>query len=184
MDLEHNNALGIFPDLQHTELALSQLKASGFPMDKVSVVVEHLKPEDSTLGELTEPMEQSKDQFSRDRTFKRIEIGAIEAGALGGVVGGLVAGISTLALPVVGSVGSAVLLVGMATGVFYGSVSGALLGGAIGNNITQQQAQHYSDLLMQGNYLVAIAGTKEEINQAESILKSANIQDWMIFATL
>jgi len=176
MDLQHNNAIGILPDLQHTELALSQLKASGFPMVYVSVVVEHLKSEDSTLGELTEPIE-SKDQFSRDRTFKRIEIGALEAGALGGVVGGLLAGI---AFPV----GSAALLVGIATGVFYGSVSGALLGGAIGNNITQQQAQHYSDLLRQGNYLVAIAGTQEEINQAESILKSVNIQDWMIFKTL
>lgn len=181
MDLEHDNALGIFADLQLTELALSQLKASGFPMANISVVVEHLKPEDSTLEELTETIEQSKDQFSRNRTFRRIEIGALESGAIGGVVGGLVAGISTLAFP---AVGSAVLLVGMATGVFYGSVSGAILGGAIGNNITQQQAQHYSDLLRQGSYLVAIAGTKDEINQAESILKSANIQDWMIFETL
>ena len=33
MALEHKNAAGIFPDRQHTESALDQLKAADFPMN-------------------------------------------------------------------------------------------------------------------------------------------------------
>jgi hypothetical protein len=121
MALEHNNALGMFPDLQQIELALSQLKATGFPMNDVSVVVEHLNSGDATLGKLMEQIVQSEDQFTRDRMIERIEHGALDAGALGSMVGGLVAGLTTLAFPA-GS--GAVLLVGMATGAFYRAVLG------------------------------------------------------------
>lgn len=180
MGLEHTNALGMFPDLQHLKSALSQLKATGFPMNNVSVVVEHLNSEDTTLAKLTEPIAQPENKFARDRTIERIEHGALGAGALGSVVGGLIAGLTTLTF----SAGGAVLLVGMATGAFYGAVSGGLLGGAIGVSISEQQVKHYSDLLTQGYYLVAIEGNNNEIDRAESVLKTANIQDWMIFTTI
>jgi len=128
MALEHKSAAGLFPDRQHTESALSQLKAIGFPINNVSVVVQHLNSGDETLGNLKEPIAQSEDQFTRQRTIERIGHGALDAGVWGSIGGGLIAGLTTLALP---EVGSAVLLVGMATGAFYGAVSGGLLGGAI-----------------------------------------------------
>jgi hypothetical protein len=52
MEIEHKNALGLFPDLQHTESALDQLKAAGFPMSNVSVVVQDL---DSKVIKGTDP---------------------------------------------------------------------------------------------------------------------------------
>jgi hypothetical protein len=53
----------------------------------------------------------------------------METRILGSINGVLAAGLTPLMLP--GS-GGAVLLVGMAAGAFYGSVSGGLLGAAIG----------------------------------------------------
>lgn len=180
MALEHKNAVGMFPTRQHTESALSQLKATGFPMKNVSVVVEHLNLGDATLGKFT-PIVQTENQFARHRTIEGIEHGALDAGVWGSIGGGLIAGLTTLALPEVGGV---ILLVGMATGAFYGAVSGGLLGGAIGVGISDQQAKYYDDHLTQGSYLVVIKGTDQEINQAESVLKIAKIQDWLIFNTL
>ncbi|MBD2189937.1 hypothetical protein [Pseudanabaena mucicola] len=178
MSLKHKNAIGILPDRQSIESAIAQLRETEFPMSKISVVVEHINPTDTTIGGLTEPVVQSEREFARDRTQAQIGHGALDAGVLGSVVGGVVAGLSTLAFP---AGGGAVLLVGMAAGAFYGTLSGGLLGGAIGAGISEEQAKHYSDLLAQGNYLVAIEGTDTEIDQAESVLKTKNIQDWITF---
>lgn len=178
MALKHKNAIGIFPDRPSVESAIAQLRETKFPMSKVSVVVEHLNSTDPTIGGLIEPVVQSQKQFARDHTSTQIGHGALDAGVLGSVVGGVVAGLSTLAFP---AGGGAVLLVGMATGAFYGTLSGGLLGGAIGAGISEEQAKHYSDLLAQGNYLVAIEGTDLEIERAESVLKTESIQDWITF---
>jgi outer membrane lipoprotein SlyB len=181
MALEHKNAAGTFPDRQQTELALSQLKATGFPMNHVSVVVQHLDSEDAIFESLTEPTVQSENRFAFNRTIERIEHGALDAGAWGTIGGGLIAGLTTLALP---EVGGSVLLVGMAAGAFYGAVSGGLLGAAIGVGISDEQASHYGDRLTQGYYLVVIKGADLEIGQAGSLLKTSGIQDWIIFDTL
>ncbi|MBD2178599.1 hypothetical protein H6F42_16905 [Pseudanabaena sp. FACHB-1998] len=178
MALKHKNAISIFPDRQRIESAIAQLRKTEFPMSKVSVVVEHLNAEDTTIGGLVEPVVQSEKQFAQDRTRTQIGHGALDAGVLGSVVGGVVAGLSTLAFP---AGGGAVLLVGMAAGAFYGTLSGGLLGGAIGAGISEDQAKHYSNLLAQGNYLVAIEGTDTEIDMAALVLKTENIQDWIIF---
>jgi hypothetical protein len=178
MALKHKNAIGIFPDRKSVESVIAQLRETEFPMNKVSVVVEQLNSTDTTIGGLIEPVVQSERQFARDRTGSQIGHVALDAGALGSVVGGVVAGLSTLAFP---AGGGAVLLVGMAAGAFYGALSGGLLGGALGAGISEEQAKHYSDLLVQGNYLVAIEGTDTEIDRAESVLKTNNVQDWMTF---
>lgn len=181
MALEYKNALGVFPDRQHTESALSQLKATGFPTDKISVVVEHPNSEDDVLDDLTEPTVQSEEYFATHRAIDRFEHGALFSGAWGGVGGGVIAGLTSLALP---AVGGAVLLVGVAVGAFYGAVSGGLIGSAIGVGISDEQEKHYYDRLMNGYYLVVINGTNDEISQAELVLKTANIQDWIVFDTL
>ncbi|MEI1377407.1 hypothetical protein PQG02_13800 [Nostoc sp. UHCC 0926] len=98
MALEHKNAAGIFPDRQHTESALDQLKAADFPMNKVSVVAQHVNSEDVTL-KATEATVQSEAKFVRDRTIERIEHGALDAGSWGSIIGFLGGGLVTLAIP-------------------------------------------------------------------------------------
>ena len=181
MNTEHKNAVGTFPNLQQIESALRQLKATGFQMNNVSVVAEHLDSASDPLARATDTTIQSEDEFTWGKTVERIEHGAVDAGAMGSVVGGVVAGLTTLAFS---AFSGAVVLVGIATGAFYGAVSGGILGGGIGLDISEKQAKHYSDLLAQGYYLTIVKGTDDEISQAESVLKKTNIQDWMIFNTL
>lgn len=185
MSLEHKNAAGTFPDLQHLETALSQLKADNFPMHNVSVVAQHGDSGDATLNP-SEPTVQSEAQFARHRTIERIEHGALDAGGWGGIVGILAAELVTLAVPGVGSLvlAAEAASVGLATGTFYGAVAGAILGGAIGTNISDEQIKRYRERLAQGEYLIVIKGTDDEIHQAETVLKPQGIQDWIIFDTL
>jgi hypothetical protein len=180
MALEHKNAVGLFSDRQHTESALNQLKAAGFPMSHVSVVIQDLDSKGTALKTLAEPIAQSKNQFVRQRTIEHIEHGAIDAGVLGSIGGGLIAGFTLLTLPE--SAGFS-LLMAMVAGAYYGAVSGVLLGAALGG-ISDEQEQHYNDLLKQGCYLVVIKGTDFEMSQAEALLKTAKIQDWKIIYTL
>jgi hypothetical protein len=180
MNIEHKNAVGTFPNFQEIESALRQLKATGFHMNNVSVVAEHLNSASDTL-EPTDATIQSKEEFTWGNTVERIEHGTVDAGAMGSVVGGVVAGLTTLAFS---AFSCAVVLVGIAAGAFYGAVSGGILGGGIGFDITEKQAKHYSDLLARGYYVTIVKGTDDEISQAELVLKNKNIQDWMIFNTL
>ena len=179
--LKHKNALGTFSDIQQIESALEQLKSAGVPMSNVSVVVPQSNSADPQLGQLTEPTVKSEHEFAGDPPVEQIGQKAVKAGAAGTVVGGVVAALTTLAFP---AFSGAVVLVGMATGAFYGAISGGVLGGEGGLEISETQAQHYEDLLTQGHYLLTIKGTDAEIDRSESVLKAANIQDWMIFNTL
>lgn len=74
--------------------------------------------------------------------------------------------------------------VGLATGTFYGAVAGAILGGALGTNISDKQIKRYRERLAQGEYLIVIKGTDDEIHQAEAALKPQGVQDWITFDSL
>ncbi|WP_309739820.1 MULTISPECIES: hypothetical protein [unclassified Chamaesiphon] len=172
------NAVGVFPARDRVESAMSQLQASGFAMNNVSVVDPHANTADKTVGNLTEPVVESPADAERDRPLDRIQHSAAGASAIGGAAGGVVAGLTTLAFP---AFAGAVVLVGMAAGAFYGAVSGGLLSNEIGITLPEEQAKHYSELLEQGNYLVVLKGTEIDIDRAESILKAADVGEWTVF---
>jgi outer membrane lipoprotein SlyB len=66
-------------------------------------------------------------------------------------------------------------------GGFYGAGAGGIIGAVIGNGVSHEQAKAYSDRLSNGDYLVMIDGTDEEIHRAESILGGQGIQDWGVY---
>jgi hypothetical protein len=88
MNIEHKNAVGTFPNFQAIESALSQLKATGFHMNNVSVVAQHLNSASDTLARFsyrkatptTDATIQSKEEFTWGNTVERIEHGAVDAG--------------------------------------------------------------------------------------------------------
>jgi hypothetical protein len=112
MNIEHKNAVGTFPNFQEIESALRQLKATGFHMNNVSVVAEHLDSASDILARSTDSTIQSEDGFVWGNTVERIEHGALDAGAMGSVVGGVVAGLTTLAFSAFS--GAVVLVVALA----------------------------------------------------------------------
>lgn len=179
MTVVQKNALGAFPDLQQLESALSKLQETGFPMQQVATISQNIEPEAAEeLAEFETAIAEPHETFAPDRRLDRLQQRAASGGAVGGAIGTALAGLATLTFPVGGG---ALLLAGLLGGAFYGAVSGGIIGGSIGINITDEQAQHFSDLLSQGYYLVTVKGSPEEIASAETTLKAANIRDWMLF---
>jgi hypothetical protein len=175
---QSKDAVGVFATRQDTESALDQLKAADFPMDNVSVVTQHLDPEDKALTTAT-PNVQSQAQLTGQQTVERVGEGALKGGSMGGAAGLLLSGLAILAVPGLGSL--AVAGMGLATGAFYGALSGGLITTGIDNEITADRIKPYLERLAEGQYLVVVKGTDAEIDRAGTVLQASGIQDWKIF---
>lgn len=175
MDSEHRSAVGVLPSHLATESTLNLLKDAGLSLDKITLVARNADDNDGVISE---------NQLIRHQTVERLGKGALDGGMFG-AVGGLLLGLATLALPGIGTVGvigaRGVVLLGTAVGSLYGAVGGSLLGSAFGNSMSKEQSDAYSNSLLQGNYLVFVEGTDDEIRSAEEVLKTQGIQDWGIY---
>jgi hypothetical protein len=172
----NKRAVGVFSNREDTESALNALKDSNFPMDKVSVVARDVSQDDE--------MATSQKEFVREQTLKGLGTGALAGGALLGGIGSLLAGVGSLAIPGLGPVvlaGGHAAIAGALAGGFYGAGAGGIIGAVIGNGVSQEEAKAYGDRLSNGDYLVLLDGSDDEIHRAESILKAQGIQDWGIF---
>lgn len=175
---QNKRAIGVFAKSQVVEQALNELKASGFPMEKVSIIAKNV-----------EQGEQPSGAKASDR------VGNQNVGTPTGVVadtltaatwGSLLVGLGSLAIPGVGaivaagSVGAALLTT--LTGNAVGAVAtGNLVRALADTGIPEEQARVYSDRLLAGAYLAIVEGTDDEIHRAESIFSSGGIQDWGVY---
>ncbi|MER3433783.1 MAG: hypothetical protein C4288_10200 [Leptolyngbya sp. ERB_1_1] len=174
----NRRAVGVFSNRQEAENALHELKASGFDMNHVSVIARDAdRNEDMSGAEVKKRVGNKAD--------KGAGVGAVSGGALGGLTG-LLVGLGTLAIPGVGPVmlagAAATTLATAATGTAIGAASGGLLGGLVGLGIPEKEAKRYNDRVHQGDYLVIVDGTDENIRRAEAILNRQNgLQDWATY---
>ncbi len=176
MPIEMQRAVGLFPDRQSAEAALTQLRDSGFDMDKVSVV-----NKESETGEMQgAAVNSSKDNQVADAAGTGATVGGIGGGAVG-----LIGSLGILAIPGVGPI--AELGVVLANTVFagaLGAVGGGLVGALVGWGLPKDQAKYYSDRVNKsGDYLVLIEGDANTLRTAENILQNNRINDWRTFST-
>ncbi len=175
---EQKRAFGVFSDPQQAEQSLNELKASGFPMDHVSVVVKQADKDDQ-LGEV-----EVSDHIG-DQNVKT-PLGVVKDTFAASSLGFMLAGLTSLALPGIGpilaagSLGAALVATTASTGV------GALAANHVVKALTQlgipqAEASVYSDHLIQGDYLVMVEGQQDELQNAEQIFSSQGIQDWGIY---
>lgn len=171
-NLKH--AIGIFSNRQDVEQALKELKDTGFPMNKLSVLAKD--------SDRNEQLLSSEDPIIPNVTRSEgVAIGASAGAATGGLLT-LAGGIAALLIPGIGLVLAAesVLTVLLGSAAVAG-ISG-LIGALEGWYIPEKQAALYNDRVSQGDYLVTIEATESEIRQAEKILSCWGIQEWQIFA--
>ncbi len=171
------SAIGVFSKREQAEQALHELKASGFSMEKVSVIAKDID-QGQQVGSV-----QTSDRIGNQNVDTTGAVGdALSSATLGGVLVGL----SSLALPGIG----AVLAAGSVGVALVTSVAGVAVSAATTNNLVQaltglgipeERARVYSDRLQQGNYLVIVDGTDDEIHRAETILRERNIEYWGIY---
>lgn len=167
-------AIGTFPTRQAADQALTELRQSGFPMERVSVIA---KDQDRVAGvETTERVGNKADDGAK--------AGAATGGVVGGI-GGLLVGLGLLAIPGIGPImlagATGTALATALSGAAIGAATGGLGGALIGLGIPEHEAKRYNDRVSRGEYLVAVEGTDAEIARAETILRRRGIEDWGIY---
>jgi hypothetical protein len=168
--------IGSFSSREDVEAAIEMLKKANFPTEQVTVVKQDVASQDEGVA-------ISEDEFIEKEKESGVRKSALTAGAVGGV-SGMLMGLGALMLPGIGSVavlGVQSALVGMATGGVYGTAAGTLMGAALGEDISHDRAQQYSDRLAEGDYLMLVEGSKDEISSAETILSDSQVKDWGIY---
>jgi uncharacterized membrane protein len=168
------HAVGIFSSRQDAEYALNELRDAGFNMDKVSVIVNNADRHGQIAG--ADVSDSKGEQIA----------GGTKAGATAGATTGsiiaLVGSLGVLALPGVGLAGEVgILLANTVLGGAIGAATGALAGALIGWGVPEDKAKYYDERVAQGDYLVVVQGTAEEILRAEGIIENRGIRDWGIY---
>lgn len=174
----NRRAVGVFSSHRAAESALQDLKSSGFPMDRVSVIA---KDADKNR----EHMAGADVKDARgNKADEGAATGALAGGTLGGLTG-LLVGLGALAIPGIGPVmlagATATAIATTLSGTAIGAAAGGLLGALIGLGIPEEQARVYHDRVSRGDYLVIVDGNNDEIARAEAILRRHNVEDWGIY---
>lgn len=168
-------AVGTFPTRQDAEVALIELRDSGFNMERISAIAQN-PPDEKQLADV-------EVKSSSERAKDGAETGAIMGATTGGMLG-LIGSLSVLAIPGVGLATEVAILLGNALlGSGFGAAGGSLVGALIGWGIPEEQAKYYEELLSQGNYVVLVEGTEAEIKGAEAILLNRKIRNWNTYNT-
>ncbi|MBW4559343.1 MAG: general stress protein [Trichormus sp. ATA11-4-KO1] len=170
-------AVGVFSNHRAVEQALHELKNSGFPMDRVSVIARDADRQDDIAGT------QVKEQVG-DKADEGAATGAISGGVLGGVTG-LLVGLGAIAIPGIGPImlagATATTLATTLAGAGIGAAAGGLIGALIGLGIPEERARVYHERVERGHYLVIIDGTEAEIATAQAILNRHRIEEFGIY---
>ncbi|MEH2385710.1 MAG: hypothetical protein V7K14_07950 [Nostoc sp.] len=165
MTLEkERRTIGVFARCSDAELALQELKASNFPMHKVSVIARNAEEQNDIAS--------VESKHSTGNTFSEDAARIVNSDTLGGLTGLLVG----LVVCVIPDIGRVILAGGEATAIATTLASGlrALL---VSLGIPHEQTQVYSDLVYQGYYLVIVTGIDIEIHVAKRIFNTRDIQE-------
>lgn len=169
-------ALGLFSNREDAEQALTELKSSGFPMDKVSVVA---RDAGESVGET---------QTSAQVGDKNLDTGAGVVGETltNSALATALVGLGSLAIPGIGPmIAAGTLGAALVAGVASTGVAAAAFGGVVKAltdlGIPEETARIYTDRLRAGDYLVVVDGTEDDISRAQGIFSGRGIQNWGVF---
>lgn len=174
-------ALGVFAKSHEIEEAINQLKASSFPMEKVSIIA---KDVDRRKTQISDELRPNLSDRIGDQDVDTT--GVVGDTLTGTTWGSVLVGLSSLALPGLG----AVLAAGSVGVALVASVAGVAVGAAANQNlvkaladlgIPEERARVYSDRLQQSYYLLILEATEAEIHRAEAILRERGIEYWGVY---
>ena len=162
---KNTSVFGIFPTYSSVELAVDELRDSGFRNVDISVLL----PEN--IG--------SKD-FAHEKGTKAPEgatAGASAGAVLGGALGWL-AGVGALAIPGLGPFIAAGPILAALAGVGVGGAVGGLAGALVGMGIPEYEAKRYEGRIKEGGILLSVhCDHSNWTTLAKDILKRTGAQD-------
>jgi len=168
---QRKQAIGIFRRREIVLQALDELKNSGFPMNKISVITR--KPERD---------EQLDAPNTRETNITQAEgatMGALASARTAGLLT-LVGGLGVLLIPGFGPAMAVESVLITLLGSGASATAGGLIGALRGWFLPEEAARLYNDRVFQGNYLVTIEGTENDILLAEPVLQRWGIEEWRI----
>ena len=177
MTLEkERTTIGVFARCSDIQLVVQELKASNFPMHKVSIIARNVE-EESDIASVEVKVRTGKSTSSENAE-------AFTSGALSGVTG-LLVGLILWVIPGIGRVflagAEATAIAATLTGGAINATTGDLHRVLLGLGIPKEQAQGYSNLVCKGYYLVIVNGIDIEIRLAKRIFNRRDIQQWSIY---
>lgn len=169
MTLEkERTTVGVFAKYSDAQLILQELKASNFPIHKVSVIARNTEQQ-SDIASVE--VKENTGNISEEDTA-----GAFASGALGGLAG-LLVGLVLWVIPGIGPV----IVAGEEATAIATTLAGGLPTFLVSLGITENQAKGYSDLVCKGYYLVIVTGIDVEIRLAKRIFNRRDIQQWGVY---
>ncbi|MGB3312031.1 MAG: general stress protein [Nodosilinea sp.] len=181
LSTQKRRAVGLFSTRQEAERAMHRLRDTGFHMDHISIVAKS--------GEGLRDLTSDNDNYDPNKPKSEQAKGGAGAGATAGAATGgaigLIGSLGVLAIPGVGPIAEVgFLLATTLLGGGIGAASGGLLGALIGWGVPEDQANHYNDRVHNnGDYLVLVEGTEQEIQAAESVLSENGVRDWSMYGS-
>jgi len=180
MSGQNKRATGTFSNHQEAKDALYALRDSRFNMDQISIIGNHVDRDSDMAG-----VKQSEHISDLENKMgEGSATGAVSGGAVGGLTG-LLVGLGLVAIPGIGPImlagATATTLATTLTGGAIGAAAGSLIGALVGLGIPKDHAMIYSDRIDQGDYLVMVDGSEQEILQAEAIFKRYGIHERGIY---
>ena len=167
--------IGVFRSGQRAVQAFDELRNTGFPMNKISVLAKS-PARDKPLG---------------CADTSKLTLTPAEGAAAGAVVGAtkggllaLIAGLGVLLVPGFGPSLAAESLLNVFMGGGASAVAGGLVGAVRGWFLPEEPAIFHNHQVSQEVYLVTVRGTRNEIRRAEPILTRWGIQDWRVYDAL
>jgi hypothetical protein len=151
--------VGVFPTPQIAKSAVSELEASGFSRDQISVLT--TAADAPHLGPVA-------------ATGSQEDIG--EKAAIGGAAG-FILGIAALAIPGVGPILAAGPLAAALTGAAAGAATGGLIGVFTKEGIPEEAAKRYSKAVDSGRVMVSVHTDAARVDQAAGILDQSGAID-------
>lgn len=175
--------VGTFSSYETTEIALGELKNTGFLMDRVSVVGRDINSHTEVTGShISNRLVDIGDLDTNENKAGEVAKDGAIAGGTVGVFTGLLVGLGLVAIPGVGPVmlaGAAATTIASAiSGGVIGAAGGSLAGGLLGLGMSEDRAKVYSDRVADGDYLVMVEGSEADMALAESIFRNHHIHDW------
>lgn len=164
-------ATGVFSNQEKLEQASLALQNINFPMHQISVVTKNSNATKDSLGKADQ-----------------LPITRVEGAKAGSVLGSVGVGFTTLTIGlgilVIPGVGPALALDSILTaflGSGIASAVGGLYGAFLGCVDPKKQVKLYREQFKQGDYLVIIEATENQILSVEPIFRRCSVRSWQVY---
>ena len=166
----------VFARCSDIQLVVQELKASNFPMHKISIIARNVEEKSNIASVEVNDRTGNNTSSEGAETFTKATLGSV-TGLLVSLVFWVIPGIGRIILAGAEATAIAATLRGSAINATAGDLHSVLLG----LGIPKEQGQGYSNLICKGYYLLMVTDIDVDIRLAKRIFNRRDLQEWSIY---